>query len=313
MTKPDPRSLPLRGDKIQLPETTHDGWERLQAWWSSDGVYFKRGVELADASIAASVKAVAAELDGGSPAAHDPVADAALMVMLDYRSRRQLTDFDGHANERYLPIDQWLVARWIEAGGLPRALEVLTAFTRLTVDDSRAGSADTHTLCIKPGDVSWWALENGWLGPLHVVRRHAVAASGADYRAGVAAASKLRESAPIWMCAALSFAFPDERGFAESDAAASKPKSAKTKSPAWSWGLVTTTLDDPAALARILESMAKDDQPYDSGTLDYADAIADRLGPAAAPLLLGYKAATRSALIKKRVDQALKRIDTTRP
>jgi hypothetical protein len=255
------------------------------------------------------MKSVVAELDGGTAkGAKDPITEATLLVMMDYWSRRGLNNVPGQqgdrANDRYRPVDQWLTSRWVHAGGLPFALDVIAAFPTLTTDSSLAGTAATHTLTVTRGEGRWWCLEVGHLGLLHSLRRWVVAADDVAYENVRTHATTQREHATPWMRAALSFIFPDELAWAKADLALATPKSAKARLPPFTWGLVTTRLEGPP-LVRILESMAKDDQPWVTESERYGFSLADRLGDDSAPLLVGYLDLARTASAKAAFAEAL--------
>lgn len=296
---------PLRGDDVLLPNDTTVGWQTLQAWRADAARYYERGVAHAKEPHRARQRAALDQIDR-ERGASDPQVEASLMTMLDYWSRRGLVIpgvVGEMGNGRYRPVDEWLVARWMKAGGAAFALEVLAAFPSIAVDLARSGPADTHALSLMDGEGRWWALEVGHLGVLHTLRRFVVARD--DPASGVGNAEAMRREATPWMRAALSFVFPDEREFYEADAKAATPASQKARTPPWSWGLVTTRLSDEARLLRIMESIAKDPDPWVTDTQDYGYSLVSRLGDDAAPLLVHALELVRAATAKAAFCDAL--------
>jgi hypothetical protein len=296
---------PLLGDPVTLPANTDAGWRVLQVWRDQTSKYFERGVPHSDEPHRSHLKA-ALDLTAHPTGASDPKVEASLMTMLDYWSRRGLVlkGLQGElGNARYRPVDEWFVDRWLKAGGVPFALSVLAAFPSIAIDNSRGGRADTHTLGLKDGEGKWWALEVGHLSILHTLRRFVIASD--DYAVGVRAAETMRESSTDWMRGALSFVFPDEAAFYESDALRAIPKGAKARTPPWSWGLVTTRLSDETRLLEILESVAKDSDPWVTDTQDYGYSLVARLGDDAAPFLVHVLGLTRAKTTKAAFADAL--------
>ena len=305
---------PFRGEQMPLPDDD-EGVRRLVDFWTQrEGVgdvtqmtFWTRGVEYAG-TYAERLRAAIDIFDNPDSPAKDPDVEACMLVMLDYWSRRSIVikRAQGGANDRYGPVDAWFVRRWL-AVGLPFALHVLAAFPRLDVDMSRAGQAETHTLVIKArdGDPKWWCLEVGHLGLLHVLRRAAAIAT--DYAAGVAEAVRIRENAPLFLRAGLAFVFPDEP-FWQHDARDAAPKKKGRYAPE-SWGLVTTRIDE-ATIPAILDSMARDGQPFVTDTALYGYTLVHRFGDEAAKHLLAYLSVVRDAYGKEHFARALALTDT---
>jgi hypothetical protein len=297
------RVHPLRGDDFALPSAADEGLRRIQATWAEIGAYYQRGIEHAKSPHRERMQTIATELATTPGPARDPETEATLLAMLDYWSRRGFTEYPGHGNERYAPVDEWFVRRWLAAGGVPFALRALEAFPRI---DFAVITAKQHTLSIQDRDgYKWWCLEVGHLGVFHVLRRFVVAASDDEYRAGVAEAVRIREHAPLWLRAAIAFAFPDEP-FYDTDLAAMAGK----KLPVESWGLVTTRLADHAKLAAILDSMRGDSQSWTTETELYGHSLVHRLGDDSAPLLVGFLDAVRGKTAKQAFAEALALCDS---
>jgi hypothetical protein len=302
------RVHPMRGESAPMPDAD-EGARRLALFWrapmqGTKGTMldtWKQGI----AHAVAQQRAAIAAFESNAPA-KDPAVEAVMLWMLDYWSRRGLVikEAQGGANDRYYPVDAWFVRRWM-AVGLPFALRVIAAFTKLDAGvDTTAG----HAQFIKPrdGEAKWWCLEVGHLGLLHILRRAAVIAP--DYAAGVAEATRLREQAPLFLRAALAFVFPDEP-FWQTDLRVATPTKKGARVSPEAWGLITTAID-PDTLPPIIDSMARDGQPFATDTALYSYTLVKRLGDAAAPHLIAYLGIVKGEWAKETAGDALALTET---
>lgn len=307
---------PFRGDAVTLP-AAELGLERLQRWWNAPPAHendpgrrvrWVRGLEHAAEPVASACRGAIEILDAPSPAASDVEAEAAALWMLDQWSRRDLVMPGAYvsANERYAPIDALFVRRWLAGGGIPFALQVLAAFPRYEADFTHV---EQNVAAIKQRDgAAWWCLEQGHLGLVHALRKAIVASDAGEYARGVAEAKRMQEAAPAFVRAALAFAFPDEP-FGEAVLRDAQPKSKKGRLGTGAWGLATTKID-VAHLPAILDSMARDSDPWVSYTERYGFTLVHRLGDAAAPYLAAYLEAVRAKSAKEMFAEALARTDS---
>ncbi|MDQ3339519.1 MAG: hypothetical protein M4D80_30510 [Myxococcota bacterium] len=308
------RVHPMRGESAPMPDADAGG-RRLALFLNSPlpgtkGTMldtWKHGIEHAEASHAAHMRAAIETFENQAPA-KDPAVEAVMLWMLDYWSRRGLVikDAQGGGNDRYYPVDAWFVRRWQAAGGIPFALRVLEAFPKLDFGVDTTPKA--HAQFIKPraGELKWWCLEVGHLGLLHVLRR--AIAIAPDYAKGVAEAERVREQAPLFMRGALAFAFPDEP-FCKTDLRFATPTKKGARVSPEAWGLVTTSIDADQ-LAPILDSMARDSQPFATDTALYGYTLVKRLGDEAAPHLISYLSIVKGEYPKEHFGEALALTET---
>jgi hypothetical protein len=302
---------PLRGDKIPPFGLVEAGGKLLRSWRKETGIYWERGLAHAATPHLDRMRRALALAERDAPAT-DAAVEATLLWMLDYWSKRGLVDeCGGAAHDRYRPVDEWFVTRWL-ANGIPFALDVLAAMTRLDTDQSHCGEEATHALATQDrAEQRWFQLEQGFLSLLHRLRRGVVVHP--DYKAGVVAAAKAREAAPVWLRAGIAFVFPDETAFFTADATAAVAAAGKKRTPPWSWGLVTTRLADDAQLRAILDSLARDDNSYLTFTQSFGFSLVSRLGDDAAPLLEHALANMRSKSSKQGFGEALALVGGTPP
>jgi hypothetical protein len=307
------RVHPMRGESAPMPDADQ-GARRLALFWKAPqqgtkGTLldtWKHGVAHTAEPHAAKLRAAIEAFETGAPA-KDPDVEAVMLWMLDYWSRRGMVikEAQGGANDRYYPVDAWFVRRWM-AAGLPFALRVLAAFPKLDIDVTSTSTEYAHAIKPRAGEAKWWCLEVGHLGLLHVLRRAAVIAP--DYAAGVAEATRLREQAPLFLRAALAFVFPDEP-FWQTDLRVATPTKKGARVSPEAWGLVTTAID-PDTLPPIIDSMARDGQPFATDTALYGYTLVKRLGDAAAPHLIAYLGFVKGEWAKETAGDALALTET---
>ena len=297
------RVHPMRGETAAMPDADQ-GARRLAVFWKTpqQGTTmldtWKQGIAQGGALQRAAIEA----FESGAPA-KDPEVEAVMLWMLDYWSRRGLVikEAQGSANERYYPVDAWFVRRWL-AVGVPFALRVIAQFPKLDVEST----ANRHAIKPREGEAKWWCLEVGHLGLLHILRRAVVVAP--DYAAGVAEATRLREQAPLFLRAGLAFVFPDE-AFWQTDLRVATPTKKGARVSPEAWGLVTAAID-PDTLPPIIDSMARDGQPFVTDTALYGYTLVKRFGDAAVPHLISYLTIVKGEHAKESFGDALSLTET---
>jgi hypothetical protein len=258
------RIHPFRGEAAPLPDAA-TGERYLKAFWMVEHTRH-----------AAADRAVVEGFETLGPA-REVAVEAAMLTILDYSNRRGLVikEAQGGANDRYYPVDAWFITRWLAAGGVGFALRVLAAVP------------------------AWACLEVGHLGIFHVLRK-VIAVADDDARDE---ALRIRADAPLFLRAALAFAYPDEP-WAADDLRAAAPKRKTAHLGPVTWSLATTHIDE-ALLPAILDSMARDKWPFVTDTALYGYTLVHRLGPAAAPHLHRYLGATKDRYAKEHFRAAL--------
>lgn len=223
------------------------------------------------------------------------------MAILGYATRTGivLREAQGGSNDRYSPIDAWFVRRWLAAGGTTFALRTLAAFPRLDIARLGSTAADLALVPRVRDADAWPCLDIGHLGVFAVLRR---ALATREDVAGLGEARAIRATASLPLRCALAFTFPDEPFWEEDLRAATPVKRARL--PAVTWGLATTRVDE-AAIAAILDSMARDPQPFVTDTALYGYTLVERFRDAAAPYLLAYLAVVKDAWARERMAGAL--------
>jgi hypothetical protein len=308
------RVHPMRGESAPMPDAD-EGARRLALLWQapqqgSKGTMldtWKQGIEHAADPHAAHMRDAIEAFENQAPA-KDPAVEAVMLWMLDYWSRRGLVikEAQGGANDRYYPVDAWFVRRWLAAGGIPFALRVLEAFPKLDFDVTSTAKTYAHSIKARAGELKWWCLEVGHLGLCHVLRR--AIAIAPDYTKGVAEAERIRERAPLFMRGALAFAFPDEP-FCKTDVRVATPTKKGARVSPEAWGLVTTSIEADQ-LAPILDSMARDGQPFATDTALYGYTLVKRLGDEAVPHLIAYLSIVKGEYPKEHFGEALALTET---
>jgi hypothetical protein len=302
------RVHPFRGEAAPMPDAD-TGVRFVRALWGQapmpGGVAFAsawRGGVAHAGELADPMRRAIAVLEDPNAPAEAPEVEAVILAMLDYANRRGLVikEAQGGANDRYYPVDAWLVRRWLAAGGGTFALRVLVAFARLDVARAGTDPSNITASVTRRTEEHWGCLDAGHLGIFHVLRR---ALATADDAGAIEEARRIRANASLPMRCAIAFTFPDEP-FWEDDLRALTPAKKSARLPPAAWALATTRIGEDA-LGAVLDSMARDPQPFVTDTALYGYTLVHRFGDAAARHLVAYLRVTKDPWAKEMMGDAL--------